>query len=95
MVRVIPILAPVRSDAERERLRETFDQAAEIYHRVRPDYPEALFDDLIVLAGLAPGDRLLEVGCATGKATLPLARRGFRGNSKTTGPGSRPAGCSR
>jgi len=68
----------VRSDAERERLRETFDQTAESYHRVRPDYPEALFDDLIVLAGLAPGDRLLEVGCATGKATLPLARRGFR-----------------
>jgi trans-aconitate methyltransferase len=67
----------MRSDAERERLRETFDQAAEIYHRVRPDYPEALFDDLNVLAGLAPGDRLLEVGCATGKATLPLARRGF------------------
>jgi SAM-dependent methyltransferase len=67
----------VRSDAERERLREAFDQAAEAYHRVRPDYPEALFDDLIVLAGLAPGDRLLEVGCATGKATLPLARRGF------------------
>jgi SAM-dependent methyltransferase len=67
----------VRSDARRERLRETFDQAAEIYHRVRPDYPEALFDDLNVLAGLAPGDRLLEVGCATGKATLPLARRGF------------------
>jgi SAM-dependent methyltransferase len=29
------------------------------------------------LAGLSPGDRLLEVGCATGKATLPLARRGF------------------
>ena len=76
--RAIPILAPVRSDAERERLRETFDQAAEIYHRVRPDYPEALFEDLIALAGLAPGDRLLEVGCATGKATLPLARRGFR-----------------
>ncbi len=68
----------MRSDAERERLRETFDQAAEIYHRVRPDYPEALFDDLIAVAGLAPGDQLLEVGCATGKATLPLARRGFR-----------------
>ena len=76
--RADPYTAPVWSDAERERLRETFDQAAEIYQRVRPDYPEALFDDLIALAGLAPGDRLLEVGCATGKATLPLARRGFR-----------------
>ena len=68
----------MRSDAERERLRETFDQAADTYGRVRPDYPEALYDDLVALAGLRPGDRLLEVGCATGKATLPLARRGFR-----------------
>ena len=63
---------------ERERLRQTFDRAARLYDRVRPDYPEALFDDLIALAGLAPGDHLLEVGCATGKATRPLARRGFR-----------------
>ena len=68
---------PVRPDDERERLRLTFDQAAEIYDQVRPDYPEALYDDLVSLAGLA-GDRLLEVGCATGKATRPLARRGFR-----------------
>lgn len=71
-------MTPVGPDAEREGLRETFDRAAESYHRARPDYPEALFEDLIALAGLRPGDRLLEVGCATGKATLPLARRGFR-----------------
>ncbi len=45
---------------------------------MRPDYPEALFDDLIALTGLTPGDHLLEVGCATGKATRPLARRGFQ-----------------
>ena len=69
---------PVHSEEERERLRHTFDRAAERYDQVRPEYPEALFDDLIALAGLAPGDHLLEVGCATGKATRPLARRGFR-----------------
>ena len=63
---------------ERERLRQTFDRAAELYDRVRPGYPEALFDDLIALTGLVAGDHLLEVGCASGKATLPLARRGFR-----------------
>ena len=68
---------PVHPDERREQLRQTFDRAAERYDRGRPDYPEALFDDLIAVAGLTPGDRLLEVGCATGKATRPLARRGF------------------
>jgi len=68
----------VPPDNERERLRQTFDRAAQLYDQVRPDYPEVLFDDLIALARLTPPDRLLEVGCATGKATRPLARRGFR-----------------
>jgi len=67
----------VHAEDDRERLRQTFDRAAERYDRVRPDYPEALFDDLVALAGLKPGDHLIEVGCATGKATRPLARRGF------------------
>src|ERR1700749_1713030 len=69
---------PVHAEEDRERLRQTFDQAAERYDRVRPDYPEALFDDLVALAGLTTGDHLIEVGCATGKATRPLARRGYR-----------------
>jgi SAM-dependent methyltransferase len=37
----------------------------------------SLYGELVRLAHLRPGDRLLEVGCATGKATVPLARRGF------------------
>ena len=64
--------------ADRERLRATFNSAARRYHQARPDYPDALLAELIRLADLQPGDRLLEVGCGTGKATAPLARRGFR-----------------
>jgi SAM-dependent methyltransferase len=59
-------------------LRATFDQDAERYHRARPGYPPALFDDLSTMAGVRPGCRLLEIGPGTGKATLPLARRGCR-----------------
>lgn len=59
-------------------LRATFDAAAASYDRARPDYPDELFDALVDLAGLRPGDRLLEIGCATGKATRPLAERGFQ-----------------
>ncbi|WP_274648787.1 class I SAM-dependent methyltransferase [Paenibacillus humicola] len=63
---------------EQHKLRESFNQAAAIYQQARPEYPEELFDDIIQVTRLKPGDRLLEVGCATGKATLPLARRGFK-----------------
>jgi SAM-dependent methyltransferase len=71
---------------DRERLRTTFDSAARLYHKARPDYPERLYDELVRLAGLHPGDRLLEVGCATGKATIPLARRGFAITCVELGP---------
>jgi len=69
---------PVSLDDERERLGATFDRAADLYQRVRPEYPGALYDRLMQITQLASGARLLEIGCATGKATLPLARRGFR-----------------
>ena len=55
-----------------------FEVAAELYERARPSYPKELYDDLVTLAALQPGDRLLEVGCATGKATRPLLERAFR-----------------
>ena len=61
----------------REPLRRTFDTAADLYDAARPSYPEKLFDDLVALAELEPGSRLLEIGCATGKATRPLLARGF------------------
>ncbi len=64
--------------SDRDRLRRTFDAAADHYQVARPEYPTALFDALVEDAGLRVGDLLLEVGCATGKATVPLARRGFR-----------------
>ena len=64
--------------ADRYSLRETFDSAAHLYQQSRPDYPEELYHEMVRLADLRSGDRLLEIGCATGKATLPLARRGLR-----------------
>ncbi len=64
--------------SERERLRRTFDAVAEEYQGARPEYPDALYEALIGLTGVVAGrDELCEVGCASGKATLPLARRGF------------------
>ena len=71
---------------DQRQLGTTFDSAADLYQQARPEYPAVLYDTLIATAGLAPGDRLLEVGCATGNATLPLARRGFRITCVEAGP---------
>ena len=62
---------------KRER-RATFDRAAGLYERARPGYPDELIDDVVALAELRPRSRVVEIGCGTGKATLPLAGRGLR-----------------
>ena len=60
-----------------EHLRTTFEQVPELYDRARPSYPPQIFDDLVALAELPQQARIVEIGCGTGQATLPLARRGF------------------
>jgi SAM-dependent methyltransferase len=67
-------------------LRASFDEDAERYDRARPGYPHDLFDDLAALAGLQPRSRVLELGCGTGQATVPLARRGYEVAAVELGP---------
>jgi SAM-dependent methyltransferase len=62
---------------DRQQLRETFGTVPELYDRARPEYPEAVFDDLAELGGLEPGSRVLEIGPGTGQATAELVRRGY------------------
>jgi SAM-dependent methyltransferase len=64
--------------ASPEHLRTTFDESPELYDRSRPVAPPQVFEDLVALARLESGASLLEIGCGTGQATLPLVERGFR-----------------
>ncbi|ONK15372.1 class I SAM-dependent methyltransferase [Streptomyces sp. MP131-18] len=73
-------------ESRREGLRRTFDEDAELYDRARPGYPPGLYDDLAELAGARPGGHVLEVGCGTGQATVPLARLGCRITAVEAGP---------
>jgi 2-polyprenyl-3-methyl-5-hydroxy-6-metoxy-1,4-benzoquinol methylase len=60
---------------KRNRSRTTFDEAALLYDDARAGYPEVLFDDVVPLPGIAPGSRILAIGCGTGQATAPFARQ--------------------
>jgi SAM-dependent methyltransferase len=53
-----------------------FGEVADVYHDVRPGYPERLVDDVLAFVGLDEGGSALEVGAGTGKATIAFARRG-------------------
>jgi len=63
-----------------------FDAIAVEYDRVRPAYPDALVDAACDRARLAPGDRVLEIGCGTGKLTEMLAARGLSVDAVDPGP---------
>jgi ubiquinone/menaquinone biosynthesis C-methylase UbiE len=56
--------------------RDSFDSVADAYDRARPRYPERLVDDLVALANIGEGARVLEIGPGTGQLSMPLVERG-------------------
>lgn len=55
-----------------------FDDEAARYDRTRPRLPEQAFDDLLSITGLHARATVIEIGCGSGQATVPLARRGVQ-----------------
>lgn len=61
-----------------DRSRKTeFTGMGEAYDRARPSYPAALFRELDKHFNFKMGQKALEVGCGTGKATVHLATCGL------------------
>ncbi|HEY2299336.1 MAG TPA: class I SAM-dependent methyltransferase [Jatrophihabitans sp.] len=64
----------VNEQIYRDRDRaESFGSVAAAYDRFRPSYPDALISDLVELAP----DRVLDIGCGTGKLAVPLVACGL------------------
>lgn len=67
-------------------LRATFESVAHLYDGRRPPVPAGLYDAIVSMSGLDAGGRVLEVGCGTGRATVPMAARGYRITGIELGP---------
>ena len=64
----------------------TFDSVAELYERMRPGYPEELYDTLFTYQPLNRDCRALEVGTGGGEATLPVLETGCEVTAVEPGP---------
>lgn len=60
-----------------ERRRLSFGSVAEQYDRHRPTYPAEVVAAVLEYSRAQPGDRILDVGAGTGRATLLFAERGY------------------
>jgi ubiquinone/menaquinone biosynthesis C-methylase UbiE len=54
-----------------------FQSTAVLYDRYRLSYPDRLIARLVRLAGLKPGDAVLDLGCGTGMLAIAFARAGM------------------
>ncbi|RLU81108.1 hypothetical protein CTZ27_33240 [Streptomyces griseocarneus] len=62
---------PVKANTRRDN-RLAFDTVAEAYDRARPTMPHGLIVSIVRITGMWNGDRVLEIGAATGQLTRPL-----------------------
>jgi SAM-dependent methyltransferase len=67
--------------------RLVFGEIAEQYDEYRPSYPDALYETIIAFGDLHAGDRALEIGAGTGKATLGFVERGLDVHALEPSPG--------
>jgi SAM-dependent methyltransferase len=71
------VASGIGGDENSRERRASFDDVAALYDRWRPGYPEAVYGDVVTLAGLRSDAQLLEIGSGTGHATRGFARRGY------------------
>jgi len=57
-------------------LRLTFNEVSAEYDKLRPQYPDSLFGDVLAFSNLDSTKKALEIGIGTGQATLPFLKTG-------------------
>lgn len=60
----------------RDRLGGTFDTAVPLYDKMRPGYPDDIYNAIFDYVYIDAGSRVVEVGSGSGQATLPVLKTG-------------------
>jgi cyclopropane fatty-acyl-phospholipid synthase-like methyltransferase len=58
--------------------KETFNLIANEYERYRPTYPDEMFDDILNYSNIKKEQKILEIGCGTGQATVGLVNKDYK-----------------
>jgi ubiquinone/menaquinone biosynthesis C-methylase UbiE len=51
-----------------------FEGTSEYYSQYRPEYPQAMFEDIVTKYNLGESGRLLDIGCGPGVLAIPLSK---------------------
>jgi len=68
-------------------IRTTFSNISKLYDKARISYPRKLIKDIIDFAKIKKEDRVLDVGCGTGQATILFSEKGFNVTGLDIGKG--------
>jgi ubiquinone/menaquinone biosynthesis C-methylase UbiE len=71
---------------DRRRRKESFDSVATYYDKYRSGYPSQVIDDVLEMAHISSGSRVLEIGCGTGQLSVPIAKCGAMLTAVELGP---------
>lgn len=76
----------VNASFDGKRRKESFDSVATYYDQYRRGYPSPVIDDVLEMAHIGLGSRVLEIACGTGQLSVPLAQRGATLTAVELGP---------
>lgn len=69
-------MAAINTAWERNK-RTHFDDKVADYDKIRPEYPQEIFRDILMYSNILTGKTAIEIGAGTGKATQPFLDAGY------------------
>lgn len=75
------IIIEIKADIIKRSIKEMgnekyFDENVVLYDKFRPTYGTKIFEDILSYGRIKKSNKILEIGCGTGNATLPMIRTG-------------------